>query len=272
MKFSLIGSVWLVFNLSISQNELRQTTKDSLRKELEYTKIVYGIRQTENDTLFNNQTLEAINFFLSTQKYAKTYECTQRLKKIDKQINTEEILFLKLYSSFLNNDYATTELEWIMASDSSAQFSERNLKLYILSLNEQSKWKESNDVFKHHYIKLTNVKKYDSLLISNLYTKTPKLKNIEKAKKLNIFLPPSGFFYVKKGKEGIISGSLQIVSLGLAGFLAYQKLFINAGVIGLGLLMKFREGSIKRVELLTNQYNEKVTKEYNLKLKKLLLK
>lgn len=83
----------------------------------------------------------------------------------------------------------------------------------------------------------------------------PRLKSEDKASTLSAIIPGSGHLYAGYAGKGIINASSQLLSLGVAGFMIYHKLYVSGFVMGLGMFQSFYFGGIKQASFLANQRN-----------------
>jgi hypothetical protein len=218
----------------------------------------------------NYLTLSEISF--KQKKYSESYDYVKQITN-DSLIENNDITYKKSFYSYLAADFATCEyeikLERLKKKDT---IDHRLYVLEILALNEMQKWKQAHEIcIKNLYENWQN----DTSRIkecNKLYNKTPKMKIAKKAENLNYILPGAGFFYLKKNKDGFITSSLQVVSLGLAATLAWQKLYVSGFFIGLGLYGKFKTGSIKQVAAMVEDINSQKRLSYNENLRALILK
>lgn len=69
------------------------------------------------------------------------------------------------------------------------------------------------------------------------------------------FLPGSGQFYAGHPGKGVVNAGSQLFSLGLAGFMAWNNLYVSGFVMGLGMFQSFYFGGVKQAVYLTQQRN-----------------
>ena len=83
----------------------------------------------------------------------------------------------------------------------------------------------------------------------------PVKKSPERAARLSTFLPGTGHFYAGYPGKGLLNAGSQITSLGIAGYMAWNNLYISGFVIGLGMFQSFYFGGIRQAEFLAQQGN-----------------
>jgi hypothetical protein len=101
--------------------------------------------------------------------------------------------------------------------------------------------------------------------ISALYEsdKIPRLKNIEYAKKLSMFLPGMGQLYCGYFWEGSLSLGLQIIGLGLTGLSIYHRYYFTGSTLAFGIFQKFYAGGLNRTEFLARKRNYTSVRAFN---------
>lgn len=99
----------------------------------------------------------------------------------------------------------------------------------------------------------------------------PTLKYPESAAIRSTLLPGLGHMYAGAFGKGVINASSQLLSLGIAGLMAYNKLYVSGFIIGLGMFQLFYFGGIRQAEYLAGQYNLEEMYNYKSKLKAFIL-
>lgn len=99
----------------------------------------------------------------------------------------------------------------------------------------------------------------------------PVERNPEKARMLSTFFPGSGHLYSGKPGAGLLNGFSQLASLGVAGFLAYNQMYIAGVIAGLGMFQSFYFGGIRQAGELTEERNQKEMLAYQESLLELLV-
>ncbi len=95
----------------------------------------------------------------------------------------------------------------------------------------------------------------------------PAVKSEKKASTLAAVLPGAGHIYAGYPGKGVINLSSQLLSLGLAGLMAWNQLYISGFVTGLGMFQSFYFGGIRQAVFLTHQRNLTNMAGYKEKLK-----
>jgi hypothetical protein len=96
-------------------------------------------------------------------------------------------------------------------------------------------------------------------------------RNPEKARMLSTFLPGSGHLYSGKPGAGLLNGFSQLASLGIAGILAYNQMYIAGVIAGLGMFQSFYFGGIRQAGELTEERNQREMLAYQESLLALLV-
>jgi hypothetical protein len=205
-----------------------------------------------------------------TQDYALAYSHLSRIQT-DSIAALLDIGYKKVFYSYLAGDFATSELEAQLARSPNIQ-DLRIDALLALSLNELSKWEEAYEICRKSLYPGWQATTPEKISVcDSLYTHKPKFKKAKKAEILNLVFPGAGYAYIGRTKDALVSAGLQVFSVGLAGLFVWQKLYATAGLIGLGLYAKFRQGSAGRVVNLTREVNDRKKYHYNTALKNLIL-
>lgn len=132
--------------------------------------------------------------------------------------------------------------------------------LYSLASIMFEDWKMAKETTQH----LIKVKSLDTALSDSLDKQIlfrfseeafPVLKSEKKASTLAAVIPGSGHIYAGYPAKGLINISSQLLSLGLAGLMAWNQLYISGFVTGLGMFQSFYFGGIRQAVFLTHQRN-----------------
>lgn len=83
----------------------------------------------------------------------------------------------------------------------------------------------------------------------------PEKKSEKKASTLAAIIPGSGHIYAGYPVKGLMNFSSQVLSLGLAGFMAWNQLYLSGFITGLGMFQSFYFGGIKQATFLAHQRN-----------------
>lgn len=136
----------------------------------------------------------------------------------------------------------------------------------ILALNELQRWPEASAL----YTQLTQQLGTDST--ASPYGQLPRLKSVKKAQWLATFIPGAGQFYAGKPTEAVFTILVQSLGLyiGITSFL--QGYYLSAWGVGAALFGSFHAGSVRRSEVLINQYNQQRANAFNQLAKEQVLK
>jgi tetratricopeptide (TPR) repeat protein len=177
--------------------------------------------------------------------------------------------------AYLGSDFASAEshlLQLVAFGRDTVRIS-RSYPLYALVLNELGKYDDAEKYLKK-YVSSDHVSK-DSLLttIGKEYAadKRPKYKRLKKAKVMSYIVPGLGQMYAGFYGEGITAMACNVIFIGLTGVGIYYKYYITSILYSYTIFSKFYTGNITRVEFLVNKRNYLMQKEYNQRLKKLVM-
>lgn len=136
----------------------------------------------------------------------------------------------------------------------------------ILALNELQRWPEAASL----YTQL--VHNFGSDTTTSPYAHLPQLKSVKKAQWLATVIPGAGQFYAGKPAEAVFSILVQSLGLyiGITNFI--QGYYLSAWGIGAALFGSFHAGSVRRSEVLINQYNQKRINAFNQLVKEQVLR
>ena len=88
---------------------------------------------------------------------------------------------------------------------------------------------------------------------------------------MSSLLPGLGQVYAGYFWEGFVNASLQLISLAFTGGAIYLKYYITSFMVGYTTFYRFYRGGQNRAEFLANQHNYEKTRDYNTRLKKIIL-
>lgn len=173
------------------------------------------------------------------------------LRELVYESHYQRAFCLFMMDSFTLADIAAKKLVEIFPD---SIYSPRLALLSALVMNHLERFSDSKKHFMetllHHHI--------DTVGIGNAYEKaaSAKYKSVKKTKRLARFLPGTGFFYLHKPSEGVVSVAANVVFLGYTAYSIYTGYYITAAFTGLRNFMRFHSGGIKASALLAGQYNE----------------
>lgn len=86
--------------------------------------------------------------------------------------------------------------------------------------------------------------------------------SVSKAERWSTFVPGAGQLYAGYPGKAMINAGSQLVSLGIAGFMGFNDLYISGFVLGLGMFQSFYFGGIRQAGYLAGQQNLQMMSEY----------
>ena len=175
----------------------------------------------------------------------------------------QQILCSYLSGKFENVKAITTQYASIITNK---RMSDKIYLLNILSLNQLMEWQRADSIYEE-YCKTHK----SEVNIHELYNCPPHLKSEKKARALSTFLPGSGIMYSGHYLEGSLNVMLQLGSLAFGVECFLKKYSFTAWFMGGGMFASFYNGSVRRSEVLVNQYNQRKIGLYNEQLKKKLV-
>jgi tetratricopeptide (TPR) repeat protein len=247
---------------------------DYTNARIAYKKKIFDLTNSRDDKadLLDVYYLKLSDLNFVQSRYSEAYDC---LKKITTEIFEDEhdIMYKKAFYAYLASDFATCEYEIELERiENSSSIDVRLSILEVLALNEMGRWEQAQTICKTDLYKAWG---WNSAMIgesSNLYANVPKMKSVKKAEFLNFIIPGAGYFYLGKNRDGFISSSLQVASLGLTAILALQKLYLSGFFIGFGLYGKFKTGSTRRAMDMAKEINAQRRYDFNIRVRDFLLK
>jgi tetratricopeptide (TPR) repeat protein len=181
-------------------------------------------------------------------------------------------------ASYLNSNFeiAISHLVQLYEVVNNDSLKKSSLLLKALCHNELNQWNEaqnelmnfSNFFYSADSGKLSAVQQE----INNLYKTDnhPRYRNIEKARKLSLFIPGAGQIYSGYYKEAFISMALNGFGLALIGLGIWQRYYVSGALIGFPLWQRFLSGGVNRSGVLAEQRNKILKREYNNRLETLI--
>jgi hypothetical protein len=181
-------------------------------------------------------------------------------------------------ASYLNSNFGEAESQVIQAKSfiNDTILVYQIYPLYVLILNENRKYHEAKGILKayvHYAIDDTTEQRLvlEEVELRYQESKIPKLKSVEKAKKLSMFLPGTGQLYAGYFWEGALNVSLQLVGLGFTGLCVWQKYYFTGAFVGFSIFQKFYAGGMTRAQFLVEKRNYIKTRTFNDSVRKYLL-
>lgn len=144
------------------------------------------------------------------------------------------------------------------------------LLMKILSLNEMRRWHEADTVYRHYQQFWAG----GYMVRADPYRHMPRLKDPEKAEKLSAYLPftGAGLFYADDVSEGVLNVALQIGFIAFGAYSVLMERYIIGALIGVGGYAAFYHGGVRRAKAYTMLRNERVSLQFNTRVRKLLLR
>lgn len=203
----------------------------------------------------------------------------QTLKRVDLAALNDSMFYLVKYNAalcaYLNSDFASAEshlLQLVSFAKDTIRLA-GSYPLYTLVLNELGKYDDA----KHYLERFVSVNRLekDSLtpMIEKEYepAKRPKYKRLKKAKIMSYIVPGLGQMYAGFYGEGITAMACNAIFLGLTGVGIYYKYYLTSILYSYTIFSKFYTGNISRMEFLVNKRNYLLQKNYNQRLKQLVM-
>ena len=178
------------------------------------------------------------------------------------ELSVQQILCAYLAGQFENTVSLTEQLQ-VNFSDNALP--ELVAVMKVMSLNELGRWEDAAAAYREWA-----GTKDTSYLQNDPYKKLPRFKSESKAEWLSTFIPGGGQIYAGKPLEGMVSILVQGAGIwfGVVSFLDHYYLSAWAGA---GLFGSFHMGGVRRSAVLVQRYNKKALKEFNEKVKTLML-
>lgn len=242
---------------------------------LEYEKCIFF---NNSDSIKEYAIVKRAYCFKNKGNYYEAYQNFNRLNienlkdSLKCLYNYEMGLMLYLENYFIDADKVLQRNFNLNLSSSDYK---NSIVLHILVLNELNRYNEAKNkllLYANNYA-TANIK--DSLLyIANtFYTKDnyPKLKSMNKARKLSKFLPGAGLFYI--GKPGRALGNIGFLlgSAAYTGLNIYIGNYITSATAGFHLMRLFYTGGVNQLNDLVPLVNYKRSRAFNDYVKNKLL-
>lgn len=244
---------------------------DFTNASIAYHKKIYEFSYDGNIDSVNNCYLKLSSLNFLQKKYSEAYDCLKKIPESEFGLK-HDIAYKKAFYAYLSSDFASCEYEVELERNRNNSTIDKRLSyLEVLALNQMGNWKQAHaicekELFSNWAGDSSRIKQCNAI-----YAATPRMKNAKKAEVLNFIIPGAGYFYIGKNRDGVISASLQLASLGLTTAFALQKLYLSGFFIGFGLYGKFKTGSTRRVVEMVKEINSNKTYVYNSKLREVLL-
>lgn len=203
------------------------------------------------------------------KRYDHAHEALDRIRlrvvseELHFQIRQERMLLF-----YISGNYTGVISEYGQLSFFLGNFPNREKTTYlnILALNELGRWDEAYNLVKSHY------KNQELAEIEALYSELPSFKNESTAGWLATFIPGSGQIYAGATGEGLVSGGLQLASLGWMGYNFWKGYYVTGLLTGGGLFQTTYFASIERAQTIAEESNSRFSNSFNEELKQEILR
>ena len=200
--------------------------------------------------------------FREAERYIKASMFPNFTEQQKFDLSVQQVLCAYLAGQFENTVSLTEQLR-VNFSDNALP--ELVAVMKVISLNELGRWEDAAAAYREWA-----GKKDTSYLLKDPYKKLPRFKSENKAEWLSTFIPGGGQIYAGKPLEGMVSILVQGAGVwfGVVSFLDHYYLSAWAGA---GLFGSFHMGGVRRSAVLVQRYNKKALKDFNEKVKTLML-
>jgi tetratricopeptide (TPR) repeat protein len=218
--------------------------------------------------------------YLMRSNYAAAEQCLSRITYYGLNDSMQYAARYKTaLSAYLNSSFenAESQILQLKAFVTDTVLSVNAYPLYALILNENNRWTEAKEVLLQ-YISSSGSsavqKQQMKQEVEKLYagSSIPRLKDVEKAKKLSSIIPGTGQIYAGYWGEGILSVTLQAVGLGITGLGIWKHYYASGVLIGFSFFQRFYMGGITRTEFLAQKKNYTLKRNFNNSRKEFVLK
>lgn len=242
---------------------------------LEYEKCVF---KNKDLSIKEYALIQRAYCFKNIGKYYEAYQNFQRLD-IDNYSDSLKCVYnyqigLMLYLSNYFYD-ADTYLQRNFNLPISTLEYKKSLILNVLVLNELYKYSEARNKLSVYANNYTEAPIKDSI-ISILDTdysneKIPKIKSLQKARKLSKFLPGAGLFYIGKSGRALGNITLLLASASYTALNIFCGNYFTSATAGVHLIRLFYTGGINQINDLVPIVNYNHTRIFNDKIKSKIL-
>ena len=273
IKFYLIF-IFLCAGFSINGQELVFTRADSLFRAgnfqlaaLEYERVIYLSKRSETS---NAARFRKSNCYKQIGDHDRALDELGQISLFTVGDSERfEILKEQAIVAYLNGDFSYSyskiqQLENLSGNRPDNYF----WPFTILVLNEMHEWEEAEETLRLHAPGKIDNKSYELLL--GIFEKQPKLKNPGTAKWLS-FVPGLGHVYAGHPLEGMAAFWINLAFLSFGAYQMYLGYYLTGYFIGAGGLSEFFFGSRARAGYLVSKKNHQRVREYNNRIKKILM-
>lgn len=236
---------------------------------LEYERVFYF----SQDAVVQKQALKhKAHIYKIKEDYLKSAYTLQRIPLYDMSLEERDSVFYQMLLCFYFADDFSKARQTMLSMDLNLQEnpSKDLLLVEILNLNELKDYATAYNKLLEYENKVTYLTNEDKHLLDSLYTHQPKQKSEKKARHLSFF-PGLGHVYSGYWFEGITAFVINAGVLTFGIYQAWHKDYLTAWIGGAGILAAAYTGQQKRAVYLATKYNYLKTKDFNAKIKNILL-
>ena len=202
------------------------------------------------------------------------YGAAQRtLERTNAFAGSDSLRFLLTYETalvaYLRQDWQAARIAaqqsryWL----SGTPYSNGTLHLELMALHAERRWEEAQQL-----LAAQGALAGWHIDADSLYGSFPKLKDLDKAEWLHLFLPGTGQMYAGYFGEGAVSSVMTLGAVGFTLFQAWKGYYALAAFGGAGIFYAFYTGGLRYTGYLVEERNKKVVAAYNRKLNQEILK
>ena len=235
----------------------------------EYERVFYY----SQDSFVQKQALkQKAHIYKIKEDYKQSAYTLQRIPLYNMSLEEKDSLYYQiLLCYYLSDEFALAQKTMLsMDLDLQENPSKDLLLIEILNLNELKDYTTAYNKLLEYESKTSYLNTEDKHLLDSLYTHLPKQKSEKKARHLS-FLPGLGHMYSGYWVEGITAFVINAGVLTFGIYQAWHKDYLTAWIGGAGILSATYTGQQKRAVYLANKYNYLQTKDFNLRIKNILL-
>jgi len=264
---------------SISNKVKAQNIADSLFNLKQYADAAI---EYEKAYFYNKLEVERVNIIFKKANCEKlSFRYSSEIKTLNR-INiskcTDSTVCFAYYemalANYMINNYAKANelLERAHSLSINNQQYYDCIFLHGLVLDELNEYEFAKTKFKEYFKDRLNAK-HAFAVIDSLYAdgNIPKLKSIKKARRLSLFLPSAGLFYVKKTSKAITNLSLLLASTLYTAYNVSITNYVTAITSGLYFMKYFYTGGVNQLYTEIPTYNKNISQRFNSSVKQVLI-
>lgn len=235
----------------------------------EYERVFYY----SQDSFVQKQALKRkAHIYKIKEDYKQSAYTLQRIPLYNMSLEEKDSLYYQILLCYYLSDEFDLAYQAMLSMDLDLQEnpSKDLLLVEILNLNEAKDYIRAYDKVLKYENKVSYLNERDKYLLDSLYTNLPKQKSEKKAKHLS-FVPGLGHMYSGYWFEGITAFVINAGVLTFGIYQAWYKDYFTAWIGGAGILAATYTGQQKRAVYLARKHNYLKTKDFNLRIKNILL-